>query len=232
MRYLLIPVKELTRAKQRLAPLMSQEERTRLAWLMLERALAAGSRVKGVDRAAVVTAYAPAAELARRHGLEVIAEPAQVSESASVDFAERELLKRGAESVLCVPADLPLLTREDLEAVASCAPPGPSVLLAPSREGTGTNAILRTPPALFPSRFGEGSLFKHAAEAQRRGAACRVVSRAGIALDLDRPEDVAAFLGLGPRTEVARFLRRLRVAERLESYFASRVPAARARVPA
>ena len=86
MRYILIPVKDLTRAKQRLALLMTQEERTRLAWAMLENTFAAAAGARKVDRVAVVTLYAPAIELARKYGMELIAETEQISESASVDF--------------------------------------------------------------------------------------------------------------------------------------------------
>src|SRR5215510_11822213 len=95
MRYILIPVKDLTRAKQRLALLMTQEERTRLALAMLENTLAAAAGARNVDRVAVVTLYAPAIELARKFGMELIAEAEQISESVSVDFGSKEAKKRG-----------------------------------------------------------------------------------------------------------------------------------------
>src|SRR2546430_17316257 len=112
MRYILIPIKDLSHAKQRLASLMTQEERTRLAWTMLECTFAAAARVRNADRIAVVTLYQPAIALAQRYGMEVIIEAEQVSESASVDFGSREVRARGASAVLRLPIDLPLITTE------------------------------------------------------------------------------------------------------------------------
>ena len=109
MRYILIPVKELTQAKQRLAEVMTKEERTLMAWTMLETTFAAARASSCADRIAVVTLYQPAAELARSYGMEVIDETEQISESASVDFGSREVEQLGATAVLRLPIDLPLV---------------------------------------------------------------------------------------------------------------------------
>lgn len=192
MRYILIPVKDLSRAKQRLAGLMSQKERTQLAWEMLERTFAAAARVRQIDRIAIVTLYEPAIVLAEKYGMEVILETEQISESASVDFGSREVCKRGATAVLRLPIDLPLITAEDIEAILACDQPGAScVVIVPSRDGTGTNAILRRPPDLFPSHFGAGSLAKHLNEAETARAICKILELPRIALDIDEPEDLA-----------------------------------------
>jgi 2-phospho-L-lactate guanylyltransferase len=141
MRYILIPVKDLTRAKQRLASLMTQEERTRLAWAMLENTFAAAAGARNVDRVAVVTLYAPAIELARKYGMELIAETEQISESASVDFGSKEAKKRGATAVLRLPIDLPLVTAGDIETILEHDAEEPSIVIVPSRDGAGTNAL-------------------------------------------------------------------------------------------
>lgn len=221
MRYILIPVKELTRAKQRLAPLVSPEERARLARLMLERTFDTAARARGVDRLAVVTLSRPAAELAGRYGMEVVAEAAQTSESASVDFASRELERRGAEFVLRLAIDTPLMTPGDVEEIVSHRLAAPSAVIVPSYDGTGTNAILRSPPCAFRSRFGEGSLAKHLAEAGRSRARSKVVYLPRIALDIDGPEDLAVYMKLGAGSEIYDYLERLKMEERLEKYFAS-----------
>ena len=215
MRYILIPVKDLARAKQRLAPLLTQEERTRLAWVMLEGTLAAAARAKVADRVAVVTLYPPAITLAERHGVEVIVESEQISESASVDFGSREVLRRGASAVLRLPIDLPLIAAEDLAAVFARQQPSPSAVIVPSRDGTGTNALLRCPPALFPSHFGPGSLAQHLAEAERAGARCETLHLPRVALDIDDPEDVAALMEQGKGTSAYELLMGMGVSERL-----------------
>jgi len=215
MRYILIPVKDLTRAKQRLALLMTQEERTRLAWAMLKNTLAAAAEARNVDRVAVVTLYAPAIELAREYGMELIAETEQISESASIDFGSSEAKKRGATAVLRLPIDLPLLTTGDIETIIEHDGEGPSTVIVPSRDGTGTNAILRRPPDLFPSHFGPGSLAKHLAEAASAKVACRVIELHRVALDIDDPGDVSEFIRRGRGASVYELLAAMGVPERL-----------------
>ena len=217
MRYILIPVKDLTRAKQRLASLMTQEERTRLAWAMLENTFAAAAAARNVDRIAVVTLYSPAVELAKKYGMELIIETAQISESDSVDFGSREARRRGATAVLRLPIDLPLVGASDIETILDGDGGGPSVVIAPSRDGTGTNAILRRPPDLFPSHFGPNSLAKHLDEARQAGAECRIIHLPRIALDIDDPEDLAALIEQGQTTTVHRMLAEMRINERLKA---------------
>ncbi|MGH9800935.1 MAG: 2-phospho-L-lactate guanylyltransferase [Blastocatellia bacterium] len=218
MRYILIPVKDLTRAKQRLAALMSQEERTRLAWAMLENTFAAAAAVGSVDRVAIVTLYEPAIALAEKLGIEVIVETEQISESASVDFGSREAEKLGVEAVLRLPIDLPLITDEDIEAILACDQPQPSVVIAPSRDGTGTNAILRRPPTLFPSHFGTGSLAKHIQEAEDLNAYCTLLDLPRIALDIDEPEDLVELLSLGQESVIRDLLAEMKIEERLKQW--------------
>ncbi len=218
MRYILIPVKDLTRAKQRLATLMSQAERTQLAWAMLENTFAAAAQTRTIDRVAIVTLYQPAITLAEKYGMEVILEREQISESASVDFGSQELLKRGAEAVLRLPLDLPLITAADIEQILACDAHAPSTIIVPSHEGTGTNAILRRPPALFPSHFGPGSLAKHLAEAESINAQCRVLELPRLALDIDEPQDVAALLRHGGDTPIQQLLNQMALGARLVRY--------------
>ena len=219
MRYILIPVKDLTRAKQRLAGLMTQEERTQLAWAMLENTFAVVAQVTNIDRIVVVTLYEPAIALAKSYGMEVALEIQQISESASVDFGSQEVTRYGAQSVLRLPIDLPLITVEDVETILTCDqqsnPSVPSVVIVPSREGTGTNAILRRPPSLFPSYFGAGSLARHLKEAERANARCQVIHLPRIALDIDEPEDLAELLKQGQGTPIGRLLKGMDIEKRL-----------------
>lgn len=196
---------------------MTQEERTQLAWAMLENTFAAAAQVCQIDRIAIVTLYKPAIALAEKYGMEVILEADQISESASVDFGSREVRKLGAEAVLRLPIDLPLITAEDIEAVlASDQPGGLSTVIVPSRDGTGTNAILRRPPDLFPSHFGTDSLAKHLKEAEQAKAECTVIHLPRIALDIDEPEDLIELLAQRAETSVTALLRQMAVEERLD----------------
>lgn len=194
MRYILIPVKDLTRAKQRLSGLMSQEERTLLAEKMMETSFAAAAAAKRADGVAIVTLYPPAIELGRRYGFSIIAESRQISESDSVDYGSSGLERSGVEAVLRLPIDLPLITGADIDEILDRDAGERSVVLVPSRDGTGTNAILRRPPCLFPSHFGPGSLARHIAEAETAGVEWKLLELPRIGLDIDDETDIAQLL--------------------------------------
>jgi 2-phospho-L-lactate guanylyltransferase len=230
MRYILIPVKDLAQAKRRLAALMTQEERTRLAWTMLEGTFAAAARARSANRIAVVTLYQPAIALAEKYEMEVITETEQISESASVDFGSRVARSRGATSVLRLPIDLPLIATEDIEAILTHDIPAPSVVMAPARDGAGTNAMLRTPPDLFPSHFGPGSLAKHIKEATQAQARCEIIHLPRIALDIDDPEDVAVLMEQGRGSPVYELLVEMHISERLQAVRRASVPRSASRL--
>lgn len=197
VRAILIPVKDLSRAKQRLASLLGQAERTALARAMLDDVFAAVAAVRAVDAVFVVSSDAGALEKARRLGWQTLPERNQVSESASVDQASRECAERGVTALLRLPIDIPLVEPGDIESLFAAAGPAPSAVLVPSRDAEGTNALLRTPPSLFPSHFGPGSLAKHIAEARQAGARVEIVRNPRLELDLDEESDVRAFLAGG-----------------------------------
>ena len=231
MRVALIPVKGFARSKQRLASLLSPAERTALAVAMFQDVLAAVAPARGLDRICVVTADADARRMAEEAGAAVILEPQPRNESASVDFGADRCAEVGAASVLILPADMPLLATADVEAVLAAAPEGPGVVIVPSADELGSNAILRTPPDAIPSRFGHGSFERHQREAAARGLPCRVLRLPRVALDVDEPEHleavVAAFLPAARAaasqnpTHTRALLDRLGVAERLSGRLAS-----------
>lgn len=213
---LLVPVKDLTRAKSRLAPLLSEAERRHLAEVMLEGTLRAVCAVPGDYRRVVVTNYAPAVALAETLGMDVLRETEQHSESHSVDAASAALQQEGVQGVLRVPLDLPLVQAADLVAVLAAAVQGARAVLVPSLSGTGTNALYRSPPTLFPSHFGQGSLALHEAEARRATGAVAILRRDGLALDIDDPADVRELMGRGVTCAAVEYLRGIGIRERLE----------------
>ncbi len=200
MNAILVPVKSFRKAKTRHSDWLDEAGRIRLARAMLgdvAEAVAACS-----IPAAMVSNDPWALRFARRLGWRTLVEPEQESESASVDWASRALAEDGFTRVLRVPADIPLVRRSDLTELLAAPLPTPGALIVPSRDGTGSNALLRTPPTLFPSRFGPDSFNRHREEARLRGIELKVVENPRIGLDLDQAEDLAAFWadGGGPRT--------------------------------
>jgi 2-phospho-L-lactate guanylyltransferase len=190
----IVPVKDLSRAKERLSPVLSQSDRTKLASIMLEDVLTALGGSKLLKKVYMVTLDGLAAELARSLDIEVIREAKQESESSSIDYSSNVCKGLGAESVLVVPGDVPLMKPEDVDFILEREKPYPSAILVPARDGLGTNAILRKPPDAFPSRFGYDSFNKHIAEAKKRGIEFDIYHIPRIALDIDEPKDLTLFL--------------------------------------
>lgn len=215
MHALLIPVKDLRHAKQRLAPHLSQQDRTNLAQAMFEDFCAAIVGTRQPNKIFVVTSYEPAIEVAAANGWEVILEERQESESASVDFASRICVERGVTSLVRVPIDLPLITAADVDALFEVnrkTAVQPNMIIVPSRCGTGTNALLRTPPTLFPSHFGPNSFPKHLSEAKNCGAHTTILRNERLEVDVDDWEDLKA---LAIRSDLprhtARWLKSIRI---------------------
>jgi 2-phospho-L-lactate guanylyltransferase len=186
---ILIPVKNLSHAKQRLSAVADQAARTRLAQAMLEDVVHAVVGWKQRPVSALVTSDAFAIDLARSYGLEVIHDPANLSETDAIEMATGVAGEWGAESTLVIPADIPLLQSWELEKIYAEAPPEGS-LLVPAADNRGTNAAFRRPYNLFPLRFGNDSFQPHLAAAKTTGKPCIVLPSAGLAVDVDRPEDL------------------------------------------
>ena len=192
MRALLLPIKDLRRAKQRLAPLLNPEERFALAQAMLADTIRAVRGVRRADKIFVVTNYIPAMEAAEANGWELLREEQQISESVSVDAASRHCAECGVTSLLRLPLDVPLVHANDIDELLETDCAAPALVIVPSRDGTGTNAIVRTPPALFPSYFGTGSFAKHCGEAERAGAQILVRRNTRLETDVDDEADLRA----------------------------------------
>ena len=204
----LLPVK-VTNPKQRLAELLSRSQREQLARLMYEHALHVLTSARCLDRVLVASSDAEILNRARAAGAICLPEETQNGHSHSADRAARKAIEWGATAVLMVPIDVPLLSVADLESVLQQGMGAdPGLLIVPSSDGTGTNALLRTPPDVIESRFGPGSFEKHVQQAQSKGLAVKVARPEGLVFDLDTPEDLSHFLARGTNGAVADYLRR------------------------
>lgn len=207
MKAVLIPVKEFSRAKQRLAMDLSGPDRASLAQAMLEDVFDVVAAVREIDAIFVVSSEPLALARARGLGWEVIPESRQRSESDSVDFASDWCADRGVSALLRLPIDIPLVEPDNIEVLFEELEAPPAAVLVPSRDGTGTNALLRTPPTLFPSHFGPGSFARHLAEAKGCGARAKVMRNPRLELDVDDLEDLRLLArGCRPGTATALWL--------------------------
>jgi 2-phospho-L-lactate guanylyltransferase len=218
MRALLLPIKDLRNAKKRLIGVLTPEERFGLAQAMLADTIRAVQGVRQADRIFFVTNYEPTMQLAEENHWEILREDQQISESDSVDAASRICEAQGVQALLRVPLDLPLIQPADIDDLLAVNCASPALLIVPSRDGTGTNAILRTPPTLFPSHFGAGSFAKHLAEAGQAGARVIMRRNSRLEMDVDDESDLRALLEHDLSvTETGRWLRESGVEARLRS---------------
>jgi 2-phospho-L-lactate guanylyltransferase len=227
MRALLLPIKDLRHAKQRLAAFLNPEERFGLAQAMLADTLRAVRGVRKADKIFVVTNYEPAMRAAQENGWELLLEDRQISESVSVDAASRECQRRGVTAVLRVPLDVPLVQASDIDDLLATECAAPALVIVPSSDGTGTNAILRTPPTLFRSHFGGGSFAKHCDEAQRAASQILVRRNARLEMDVDDEADLRALAQRDLNgTETGTWLRHSGILARLQKESTTGVRAA------
>jgi len=205
MIFALLPVKAPQQAKQRLNGLLTGPQREGLARALYEEMLAKLCAARGLDRIAVITSDEPTARQASRSGALVFEELEQMGHSQSADAAARRALELGARTVILLPIDVPLATPAEIEELVVEARRH-SLLIVPSEDGTGTNALARTPPDLIPSCFGPGSFLAHLEQARARGVAARVMRLPGLMFDVDTPADLAELVRRAPDSRIAQLV--------------------------
>lgn len=203
---ILVPIKNTSSAKQRLAGILDQASRTQLAQAMLSDVLTTLHQWKNRPSVGIVTSDPFAIQLGGEYGFEVIPDPDNPGETGAIERATQVCLERGEESTLVIPADIPLIEVWELEEIFKRAPSEGSVLV-PAGDGRGTNAVLRRPANLFPLRFGNDSFKPHHAAAQAIGKPCVVLNLPGIAVDVDNPPDLRQLLMLPGETRAQRLAR-------------------------
>jgi 2-phospho-L-lactate/phosphoenolpyruvate guanylyltransferase len=185
----ILPVKSFGAAKQRLAGALGAGSRQALAQAMFSDVLASLRRVSGLDAVAVVTADRAAESAALGERVHVLRDTEEAGQSHAAVIGIRYAMDAGFGRVLLVPGDTPLL---DPAEVADLLERSPAVAIVPDRHGTGTNALLLSPPDVFEPSFGPESLARHTSAAKAAGVAYSVERVPTLALDVDTPEDLAA----------------------------------------
>jgi len=203
---ILVPIKETSLAKQRLACVLDQPSRTRLAHAMLLDVLSTIQEWKNRPGVGVVTSDPYAISVAEEYGFDIIADSENPGETGAIEMATRVCVERGEESTLVIPADIPLVEAWELDEILKSAPREGTVLV-PAGDGRGTNAAFRRPANLFPLRFGNDSFQPHRAAAEAMGKPCIVLPLPGIAVDVDRPSDLQQIVSLPGETRAQRLAR-------------------------
>jgi len=186
----IVPVKPLRHGKSRLSGTLSEDERTQLNESLLEHTLETLANLKELEQVLVVSRDPHALAIARKHGARTVREDGSPHLNTALARATIVAKLHATRGVLILPADLPLLTRDDILALLERAANPPVVVIAPDRHEKGTNALLMSPAGLIEYDFGEGSYQRHCKRAKKAGARLEIVKLPSLGLDLDLPEDL------------------------------------------
>ena len=189
--FALVPVKPPHLGKSRLAAVLSAAERQRLNMQLATQTIEACAAFCGAARTFVITPCGDMGRLALQAGAVVLREgEAPAGLNGALAQGAAHAMQAGAEAIIVVPTDLPLVCAKRLAAVASALPRGPGCVLVPDRRGSGTNVLALTPVRTDVFRFGMDSSRRHSSAAQEIGYALRIHLCDALCLDLDVPEDL------------------------------------------
>jgi 2-phospho-L-lactate guanylyltransferase len=187
----ILPIKSFAQAKQRLREELAAHDRRALVEAMFADALVALGRVPSLERIVVVSGDRVAQRIAGGYGASVVEDDERGHNTAATQGI-RAVLEEGIERALLVPGDCPLLSPADLDALLTHPTGERSALIVPDRHGTGTNALLLTPPDVLAPSFGPDSRRRHLADASAAGVPAEVVELESLALDVDTLDDLEA----------------------------------------
>ena len=215
--WVILPVKEMAGAKQRLASLLSPAERVALMQVMLRDVLMALSAAQDLAGIAMVTLDPWAQALAEAHGARIITEGAGEGHTGAVTAAASVLQAEGIAAILTLPGDVPAVKTPEVEALIAAVTIPPAFIIAPAHDEQGSNAILLSPPNAVKLRFGEDSYFPHLASARVAGITPQILRLPGIAMDIDHPADIARFTSIpeAKGTQTLAWLQQNGILERL-----------------
>ena len=196
----LIPVKSLDTSKSRLAEHLTLCQRQTLVLDMLHHVIQVLRESELFERISVVSPDPRVLEQAQSWGAQALIEERHGHNPSLHTAALKETIS-DATALLTISADLPLLSISDIRGLVEQSTQH-QVVLAPSHEGTGTNAILVRPPLAVPYLFGPNSLQSYLEAAQQRQLSVTLFHSPGLAWDIDTIKDLHGLRHLGCKFQV------------------------------
>ena len=190
--WLVLPFRSLSEGKQRLAGLLSDQERYELNLGMLRQSLRLAHSFPGLERTIVVTRCTEAREWAQRGGAQTVLQQGHGLDDA-VLLGLAAAAAQGAEDVLVVSCDLPLAQSTHLRRLCRTGRAAGAMVLASDRAGQGTNALYLPRVTGFEPAYGAGSSTRHARAAALAGHSFQLLDADGLEFDIDTPEDYQAW---------------------------------------
>lgn len=185
----IVPIKPLRRGKSRLSTILSEEERSHLNHYLFTHTIEVLKQVPAISDILVVSRDTNVLTESRELGVRTVTENGTPELNHAIRRASVFSTAFSTEGVLIVPADLPLLTPDDVTDFIHHRTSAPMIVISPDRRRQGTNMLLLDPADLLTFSYGQESFTRHIELAKSRGATVTIVENERIALDLDIPED-------------------------------------------
>ena len=189
----IVPVKPFNRAKSRLAKVLTAEERQALAEKMFRHSIETLTAVEQISGILVISRDTKVLGIARDYHVQTVQESGTPELNAALYRASQVVGSQGADGVLVMPADLPLVNAADITQILHLGRYHTTVVLAPDRQEDGTNILQVNPPGYIPFAFGVGSFRRHMMLAEESGATVKIYRSDRAALDIDTPDDLALY---------------------------------------
>jgi 2-phospho-L-lactate guanylyltransferase len=186
----IVPVKPLRRGKSRLAGVLTEEERLDLNSQLLIHTVDILNEIPDIEQVLVVSRDQAALALARAHGARTVQENGAPELNVALARATIVAKRYATRGILIIPSDLPMISKEDVNAMLELVKDPPVVVVAPDRKKEGTNALLVCPVGLIEYDYGPDSFERHCQLARQAGARLEICELPSLALDMDVPEDL------------------------------------------
>jgi len=191
-----VPVKPIRRGKSRLAGVLSEKERTDLNTFLFEHTMQVLVGVERIDQILVISRDPLVLSLARQYKTRTLQEDSNSNLNLALKLASRMAQAYETREMLIIPADLPLITTDEIDQFLGLAGNPPELIIAPDRHMSGTNALYVNPIGNIEYHYGPDSYHHHLNEAKTLGYAVKTRITPLLGFDLDFPEDLDIFAGI------------------------------------
>ena len=196
-----VPLKNLKLAKSRLSNILAEGERQALVLAMFDDVLISLKESHFIEKIFLVSDkyFNPVADV------QMITEIKNRGYDEAIIEALKDSRANQAQAMLILPADLPLVSRDELNTLIRDQEDG-SIRIAGARDQDGTNALVMKPPSLLATSFGVGSFERHKKFAKALSVKIEEVNLPGLSFDVDTEKDLIDFVQTKSDTRTYRFL--------------------------
>ena len=209
----IVPIKTFDRAKQRLANVLTEDERRSLMLAMARDVLTCLSRCNAITGILIASRAPEADALAQTFSTERFAESPSADLAESLEQATEHLIHNfDAKGIIVVPADVPGIQADELDDILQHHE---RVTILPDTDNIGTNALICSPPGSIPYIFDGQSFKPHVDAAFTAGITPRILPGTRFSLDVDLPRDLLEVMRVAPGSQTASYLTRSGITQRL-----------------